>query len=215
MTKEMTMDWQGLLKALNSPNNVFRPLEPLLIQYLRTTDLRLTIDNPVVDGAWGVVLAIANAFFILLIITGALQAMVAQSTGALSIPVSQFVPKILLTGLLMNISSFFARDLLLVNNVLCGAINANLNDFFQKLNGSAGGINFGQGFLLSLAIAVLLNIGIIRLLFQAFGRLVLWNLLFVLSPLAFLLAFLPATASVFSFWGRMFLAVTFTQFVQF
>jgi hypothetical protein len=54
-----------------------------------------------------------------------------------------------------------------------------------------------------------------RLLFEAFDRLVLWNLLFVLSPLAILFSFLPQTSSVFSFWARLFLVVTFTQFIQF
>jgi hypothetical protein len=39
--------------------------------------------------------------------------------------------------------------------------------------------------------------------------------LFVLGPLAFFFSFLPQTSSVFSFWGRMFVIVTSTQFVQF
>lgn len=124
------------------------------------------------------------------------------------------MPKIIMTGLLMNLSYFFGQDLLLFNNLLCEAVNANLSAFLGTLNNGSQ-ITLGQGFLLFFVTFILLNVGIIRLLFQAFERLVLWNLLFVLGPLAFLLAFLPLTAPVFSFWGRMFVIVTFTQFVQF
>ena len=140
--------------------------------------------------------------------------MVSNSTGTLSIPLSQFVPKILVTAFLMNLSFFFGQDLLIFNNVLCGAVNANLNGFFTTINNGAR-ITQGQGLVLYLGVLILLNVTLIRLLFQAFERLVLWNLLFVLGPLAFLFSFLPQTSTVFSFWGRMFVIVTFTQFVQF
>lgn len=205
--------WKALQALINAPNTnpgtqVLGPLEPLLIQYMKSSPLELTSANPVVIGAWGTVLAIANAFFLLLVVVGVIQMMLARSTGSLSIPIGQFVPKIIVTSVLMNLSYFLGH------NLLYGEVNANLQAFFTTVN-NGGSITMGQGFLLFLATTVLLNIAIIRLLFQAFERLVLWNLLFVLSPLAFLLAFLPQTAAVFSFWGRMFVMVTFTQFVQF
>ncbi len=211
--------WNLLQRIWNAPNNLFDtsvlgPLEPLLIQFMKQTPLGLTSANTVVIGVWGTMLGIANAFFLLLIITGVIQMLISSSTGTLSIPLSQFVPKIFVTGLLMNLSYFFGQDLLIFNNVLCGEVNANLAAFFNILNHGSR-ITFGQGFLLFFATSVLLNIGIVRLLFQTFERLGLWVLLFVLGPLAFLCAFLPLTASVFSFWGRMFVVVTFTQFVQF
>ena len=193
---------------------VLGPLQPLLVKFMSTTPLELTTSNQVVAGVWGTVLAIANAFFLLLIIIGSIQMMVSNSTGTLTIPLSQFVPKIIVTAFLMNLSFFFGQDLLIFNNVLCGAINANLDSFFNTMNNGAR-ITQGQGLLLYLGVIILLNITLIRLLFQAFERLVLWNLLFVLGPLAFLFSFLPQTSTVFAFWGRMFVIVTFTQFVQF
>lgn len=217
------MDPQLLIKLIqvliSAPNTnfgtgVLGPLEPILVQYMRNTPLELTTANQVVIVAWRTVLAIANAFFLLLVITGVIQTMISNSTGTLSIPISQFVPKIIMTGLLMNLSFFFGQNLLIFNNLLCGEVNANLNTFFNSIN-NGGRINNGQGFWLYFATVVLLNIGIIRLLFQAFERLVLWNLLFVLSSLAFLFLFLPQTASVFAFWGRLFIVTTFVQFVQF
>jgi hypothetical protein len=152
---------QIIQSFLNTPDtlfgtNVLGPLEPLLVQFLRTTPEDWTTGNLVVYGAWDTMLAVTNAFFIFFLLTGVIQIMISQSTGTLSIPLELYY-----------------------------------------------------------AIIILLNIGLIRLLLQAFERLVLWNLLFVLSPIAFLCTFLPMSASVFAFWGRMSVVVTFTQFLQF
>jgi len=210
---------QAVQAFFNAPNTgigtgVLGPLQPLLVKFMSMTPLELTTTNQVVIGVWGTVLAIADAFFLLLIIIGTIQIMISNSTGLLTLPLSQFVPKIIVTALLMNLSFFFGQDLLIFNNLLCGAINANLGGFFNSINNGAR-ITQGQGLLLYLGLIILLNITLIRLIFQAFERLVLWNLLFVLAPLAFLFSFLPQTSTVFSFWGRMFVIVTFTQFVQF
>jgi hypothetical protein len=213
---QVVLALQSLLanRQLGVGTGVLGPLQPLLVTFMSSTPLTLTTGNQVVIGAWGTVLAIANAFFLLLVIIGSIHMMVSNSTGTLSIPLSQFVPKILVTAFLMNLSFFFGQDLLIFNNVLCGAVNANLNGFFTTINNGAR-ITQGQGLVLYLGVLILLNVTLIRLLFQAFERLVLWNLLFVLGPLAFLFSFLPQTSTVFSFWGRMFVIITFTQFVQF
>lgn len=217
--EQLAQFWKAIQVIVNAPNTapgtgVLGPLQPLLIQFMSRTPLELTIQNQVVVSAWGVVLAIANAFFALLVVIGTMQIMLAQSTGTLTIPLNQFVPRMVATTLLMNLSFFFGQSLLIVNNALCDVLNAHLDGFFATLNNGAR-ITMGQGLLLYLGVIVLLNITLIRLLFQAFERLVLWNLLLVLAPLAFLFSFLPHTASVFSFWGRMFVVVTLTQFVQF
>jgi hypothetical protein len=211
--------FQALQVLFNHPDTgigtgVLGPLQPLLVTFMRSTPLDLTTANQVVIGAWGTVLAIADAFFLLVVILGTIQIMVSQNTGMLTLPLSQFVPKILVTAVLMNLSFFFGQDLLIFNNLLCGAINANLDGFFNTINNGAR-ITQTQGFLLYLGLIILLNITLIRLLFQAFERLVLWNVLFVLAALAFFFSFLPQTSAIFSFWGRMFVIVTFTQFVQF
>ena len=206
----------SLFTLFTTPNtgNAFGPLEPILVQFMRNTPLELTVTNPAVMQSWSIVLLAANALFVLLIILGAIQTMVSSRTGSLSLPVSEFVPKVLVTALAMNLSAFFGRQLLLLNNALCGLVTLNFEAIFNTLNNGTR-IAVTQSVFLILLILLFLNVGIIRLLFQAFERLVIWNLLFVLSPLAFLFAFLPVTSSVFTFWGRIFLMVTFTQFLQF
>lgn len=211
--------FQALQALFNGPNSgvgtgVLGPLQPLLIRFIGTTSFPLTVDNPVVIGTWETMLAIADAFLLLLIIIGAIQMMISHSTGALTIPLSQFVPKVIVTALMMNLSYFFGRLLLGFNNALCEAVNANLNAFFNTINNGAR-VTAGQGLLLYLGVLLLLNLSLLRLLFQAFERLVLWILLFGAGPIAFLFALLPQTSSAFSYWARLFLVVTFTQFFQF
>lgn len=211
--------WNLIQKIINAPNaqsgtDILGVTSPILVQFMEKTPLDLTTRNQVVIDGWGVVVGIGDAFFLLLILLGTIQIMLSQSTGALTLPLSQFVPKILVTTLLMHLSFFFGQNLLIFNNMMCGVISVNLQAFFNTINNGAK-VTIGQSFLLDLGLIVLLNITMLRLIIQAFERLALWNLLFVLSPLAFLFSFLPQTASVFSFWGRMFLIVTFTQFVQF
>ena len=105
---------QAIQTILNAPSmgfgtGVLGPLQPLLVKFMSATPLELTTTNQVVIGVWGTVLAIADAFFLLLILIGTIQIMISNSTGSLTLPLSQFVPKIIVTTLLMNLSFFLAR----------------------------------------------------------------------------------------------------------
>jgi hypothetical protein len=111
MPMNLQLFLQALQAVLNSPpqgvgTGILGPLQPLLIQFLGNTPLALTVNNQVVMGAWGTVLALADAFFLLLLMVGAIQIMIAQSTGTLALPLDQFVPKAIVTVLLMNLSFF-------------------------------------------------------------------------------------------------------------
>src|SRR5262249_9204618 len=52
-------------------------------------------------------------------------------------------------------------------------------------------------------------------IFQAIKRMVFFNLLFVLSGLAFLASFLPGSSAWFAFWARTYVVTIFTQFFQY
>ena len=182
---------QAIQVLINSPSTglgtgILGPLQPLFISFMGNTPLDLTTTNQVVVSAWGTMLAIADAFFLLLILIGTIQIMISNNTGSLTLPLNQFVPKIIITALLMNLSFFFGENLLFFNNLLCGVINVNLDAFFNTVNNGAR-ITQTQSLVLYYAVIILLNITLIRLLFQAFERLVFWNLLFVLGPLRILI----------------------------
>jgi hypothetical protein len=70
--------------------------------------------------------AVADAFLGLIVVLGAMQMMYGQSTGTLYMPVSQFVPKLILTAILIHLSFLMGQDLLVLNNLLCGLVHANV-----------------------------------------------------------------------------------------
>jgi hypothetical protein len=129
-------------------------------------------------------------------------------------PVGQFVPKVILTALLMHLSFILGQDLILLNNLLCGLVQANVMDFIKQVNGGQP-FNAGQALGITAVLAVVFTISLVRVIFQAVKRIVFFNVLFVLSGPAFLMSFDAQTAPWFSFWARTYLVTIFTQFFQF
>lgn len=185
-----------------------------LIQLIGNTPLDLATANPVIDGTWRTMTVVADSFLGLIVMIGAIQMMYGQATGTLYLPASQFVPRIVLTAILIHLSFILGQDLILINNALCSLVHADIAAFVHRMNG-------GQppNFFQNLGIATVLGLGfvlsLIRVVFQAIKRVVFFNVLFVLSGPAFLLSLHPQTTPWFSFWARTYLVTTFTQFLQF
>ena len=197
----------GILQAISGPFNGLIPL-------LGNTPLALTTANNVVEGTWMVMTGVADACLGLVVLLGALQMLYGQTTGTLYIPLGQFVPKAVLTVILIHLSQILGQDLILLNNALCGLVRVNVANFIQQAN---GGQPLGAGNTVGLAfvLTIIATLSLIRVLFQAFKRIVLFDILFVLSGPAFLMSFHPLTAPWFSFWARLFVVTIFTQFFQF
>jgi len=197
----------GFLQGISGPFNGLIPL-------LGNTPLALTTGNDVVTGAWQVMTGVADAFLGVLVVIAAIQVLYGQSTGTLYLPLSQFLPKLILTAILIHLSLILGQDLILVNNALCGLVRADVAAFILQAN---GGKPFAPGQTIGLAtvLAIIASLSLIRVIFQAFKRIVLFDILFVLSGPAFLLSFHPLTAPWFSFWARLFVVTIFTQFFQF
>ena len=197
----------------NILQGVSGPIQPL-IALIGTTPLQFTTANVVVIGGWNTMTAVADAFLGLIVVLGAIQMMYGQSTGTLYMPVSQFVPKLILTAILIHLSFLMGQDLLVLNNLLCGLVHANVTDFILQVNGGQP-FSAGQGLQISAIFAIVFSISLLRVILQAVKRIVFFNVLFVLSGPAFLMSFLPQTAPWFSFWARTYLVAIFTQFFQF
>lgn len=128
-----------------------------LVDLLITTPPEFTTANRVVIGTWTTMTAVADAFFVLTLIIGATQIMYSQSTGTLSMPVSQFIAKAIVTALLIHLSFFIGQDLLMLNNLLCALLPANVQDLIRQMN---GGQSFNNTQLLSLSFVLTLVFGL-------------------------------------------------------
>lgn len=189
------------------------PIAPL-VNMISITSLAFTTQNPVVVTAWRTMTVVADLFFGLFLVIGAIQMMYGDSTGSLRMPIGQFVGRAVLTAILIHLSAFIGEQLLILNNLLCGLVDANLQDFVRGANNGQL-FNNGQTLLLTIVITIVFGIGLFRVIFQAIKRVLRFDLLFVLSGPAFLTSFHPATAPVFSSWIRLYVVTIFEQFIQY
>jgi hypothetical protein len=199
-----------LTEALNTLSG---PIAPL-VNMISSTSLAFTTQNAIVIAGWRTMTLVADAFLGLFMVIGTLQIMYGDTTGSLRMPVGQFVGKGLLTALLIHLSAFLGEQLLTLNNLLCGLVGANMQDFIRGINHKQLFTN-GQALVLTIVLVIVFGVGFFRVLFQAIKRVIRFNVLFVLSGPAFLTSFHPATAPVFSGWMRLYIVTIFEQFVQF
>ena len=199
-----------LTEALNALSG---PIAPL-VNMMSSTSLAFTTHNPIVMTAWRTMTTVSDLFLGLFIVIGAIQIMYGDTTGSLHLPLGQFVGKAILTALLIHLSALIGEQLLIVNNLLCGLVGANLQAFVRGINHGQLFQN-GQVLVLTLVMTIVFGIGLFRVIFQAITRVIRFNLLFVLSGPAFLTSFHPATAPIFSGWIRLYVVTIFEQFLQF
>jgi hypothetical protein len=198
----------GTLNTLSSG-----PIGPL-VNLISSTPLAFTTQNAIVIAGWRTMTAVADAFLGLFIMIGTIQIMYGDITGSLRMPIRQLVGKAILTAILIHLSAFIGEQLLTFNNLLCGLVEANVQDLIRGVN-SGQLFNNQQTVILAAVLTVVFGISFFRVIFQAIKRVIRFNLLFVLSGPAFLTAFHPATTPVFSSWIRLYIATIFEQFLQF
>ncbi len=204
---------QWIVDRITEAMNGLSPIQPL-VNLIASTPLEFTTQNAVVMGAWGTMTAVADVLLGLFIVIGAIQMMYGESTGTLRMPVGQFVSKAILTAILIHLSAFLGENLLVFNNLLCATVRANIQDFIRMVNNGQLFQN-KQLVILAIVLTIVFGVSLFRVVFQAIKRVIRFNVLFVLSGLAFLTSFHPATTPVFSAWARMYVVTIFEQFVQF
>src|SRR5205823_3040625 len=143
----------GFLQGISGPFNDLIPL-------LGNTPLALTTANTVVEGTWTIMTGVADAFLGLIVVIAALQMLYGQSTGTLYIPLSQFVPKLILTVVLIHLSKILGQDLILLNNALCGLVRADVATFIQQANGGRP-FNAGQNVGLATVLTIIASLSLI------------------------------------------------------
>ena len=199
-----------LTDAFNALNG---PIAPL-VGMISSTSLAFTTQNTIVIAGWRTMTTVADVLLGLFIVIGTIQIMYGDTTGSLRMPVGQFVGKAILTAILIHLSALIGEQLLILNNLLCGLVVANVQEFVQGVNNGQL-FNDGQAVVLTIIMTIVFGIGLFRVIFQAIKRVIRFNVLFVLSGPAFLTSFHPATAPVFSSWIRLYIVTIFEQFIQF
>ena len=121
----------------------------------------------------------------------------------------EFLPRLLLGGILINTAAWWCRLAIDANNAACGVFGApTIADIVSTALRVAG--DHIAGLLMVLVFIVMT----ILLVVQQLMRLALVDVLFILAPLAALLWILPQSQAWGRLWGRLFVGTVFAQAVQ-
>src|SRR6266568_8077804 len=160
--------------AVNFINGAIQPLLSIMV----TTDPNTTYANAAVMSSWRAMLVVANAFLILMLMSGGLQVMVGQATATAYLPMRQLLPRFIAVGLAMNCSLLWGKVLIDIERGLCSAAQFDIGAFLASMGGTGG-----AGSLLLFAISVVFAVTFLWLIFQFVERIVLIDLLLALAPL--------------------------------
>lgn len=185
-----------------------------LFGLIGNTPFNLTTANPVVNGAWLTMVGVADAFLGLYVIVKLIQIMHGDATGTIHVPIGQFVLKVILTVILIHASSFLGQQILVIVNVLCELVRTNAQQLERQVNGGQL-FTTGQALGFSVVLGLVFGLSMIRVIFQAIKRVILFNVLYVFSGPAFLMSLDVQTAPWFQFWFRLYVVTALTQFFQF
>jgi hypothetical protein len=165
----------------------------LVRQYATATQL-------LADGLLGVVVLISGYNVMLRPYMGATYA------GAL-----EFLPRLLLGGIMINTAAWWCRLAIDANNAACGVFGApSIADMVSTMLRVVLDPTHISGLLMLLVVTVMA----VLLLIQQLMRLALVDVLLILSPVAAVLWILPQSQPWGRLWGRLFIGTVFAQAVQ-
>ncbi len=172
------------------------------------TDLTCLL-NP----TWSI--GVVDAAVAIFIVIAGYNLMIARQIGASYQGIMEFLPRIALAVLAANLSLFFIRFFIDLENVLCQGVTDlfGLTLLTNTIVGIFHGNLAGAGLLVFL-LAMILGVMNLLLAGQMLLRLVLLVLLIVLAPPAFLCWALPQTQGYARLWTSTFAATVFVQFFQ-
>jgi hypothetical protein len=155
-----------------------------------------------------------TAVAIFIVIAG-YNLMIARQIGASYQGIMEFLPRIALAVLAANLSLFFIRFFIDLENALCLGVTDlfGLTFLTNTIVGIFHGNLAGAGLLVFL-LAMILGVMNLLLAGQMLLRLALLVLLMVLAPPAFLCWGLPQTQGYARLWSSTFAATVFVQFFQ-
>ncbi len=183
------------------------------LNIITTTDPHNTYNADAVTLAWPVIETVAMSLLGIVVIWVGFQVMSAGGLGIQYRTAREMLPRVILTGLAIHFSLYFASFLIDFNDALCklsfDPANPNSPLNYLVTAWSPGNPDLMKGiFTIVFAVVALL------LLIQEFCRLALINVLLVTAPFGFLCLLTPETQGWARLWSSTFVSVVLVQAVQ-
>lgn len=200
MADKTTGDVVGFLNWLLGSGNV-----------ISQTPGALSYDNPAVQNLWDTMRLIGNAALVVVTAWGGVNLIVHPHIRAPYHGALELVPRVLLSGIMLNTSLQWGHFVIDVNNALCEKIGTATIPGWADAQHQPG--DSGAVLLNLIAMVIYLVMGML-LTGQMMMRLALVDALLVLAPLALLCWVLPQTYSWARLWFTTFFGTVFVQVVQ-
>ena len=175
--------------------------------FLLRTPEALSYRNDQVQQFVAATRVLANGLLAVVVLVSGYNVLLRPYLGAAYPGALEFVPRLLLGGILVNTASWWTTLAIDVNNAACAFFGAGppptLDDAFWRAS-------FPTNLLVGLIYVVM---GLL-LVFQQLMRLALVDVLLVLAPLAALCWILPQTHGWGRLWGSLFIGTVFAQCIQ-
>jgi hypothetical protein len=169
----------------------------------------LSYDSDAVKRLWGSTSVIANGGLAVVTVWGGVNLLVHPVIRAPYHGALELVPRVMLSGILINTSLHWGRFVIDLNNALAENLGSSSIPGWDTALQPAG----GPALLNLIAMAIYLVMGLL-LLGQMLMRLALVDVLLVIAPLALLCWVLPQTYSWARLWFSTFFATVFVQSIQ-
>ena len=196
----------GLISGLGSIPGAIAAF-PDDTDFLLRTPEALSYRNDQVQQFASATRVLGNGLLAVVTLVGGYNVLLRPYLGAAYPGAYEFVPRLLLGGILVNTASWWTRLAIDVNNAACAFFGAGppptLEDAFWRAS-------FPTNLLVGLIYVVM---GLLLVL-QQLMRLALVDVLLVLAPLAALCWILPQTHGWGRLWGSLFVGTVFAQCVQ-
>jgi len=179
------------------------------VNFLTRTPENLSYDNDLVKQYTTATQVLANGLLAVVVLVSGYNVMLRPYMGATYANALEFLPRLLLGGILVNTAAWWCRLAIDANNAACGVFGApSVADTVSTILRVS--VDHTAG-LLMLLVAIVMAI---LLLIQQLMRLALVDVLLILAPVAALLWILPQSQAWGRLWGRLFVATVFAQAVQ-
>jgi hypothetical protein len=199
MGQKTTGDVVGFMNWLMGSGNV-----------ISQTPSMLSYDNPAVGDLWGSMREVGDVGLAVVTVWAGVNLMIHPHIRAPYHGALELIPRVLLSGIMINTSLGWGRFVIDLNNALCEAVGSGSMPGWGSLQQQPGD---GAVLLNLIAMVIYLVLGLL-LMGQMLMRLALVDALLIIAPLALLCWVLPQTYSWARLWFSTFFATVFVQAIQ-
>src|SRR5713226_3710481 len=181
------------------------------VNFLTHTPENLSYNDDLVKHFVTATQILADGLLAVVVLVSGYNIMLRPYMGGTYAGALEFLPRLLLGGILINTAAWWCRLAIDANNAACGVFGA---PTIADMVATILRVTLDPTHLSGLLMLLVATVMAILLLIQQLMRLALVDVLLILAPLAAVLWILPQSQGWGRLWGRLFIGTVFAQAIQ-